>query len=95
MTWWSLLRIRGSQGLPLLRMTAPALNFTDLLVNNTNTVQTVTYQFIPKILDPRTGLAYCEDGIDATITIWINPQPRIEVSASPIPSALMREPHLI
>jgi hypothetical protein len=58
------------------------LNFTDLLVNNTNTVQTVTYQFIPKILDPRTGLAYCEDGIDTTITIWINPQPRIEVSAS-------------
>jgi gliding motility-associated-like protein len=59
-----------------------SLNFTDLLVNNTNTVQTVTYQFIPKILDPRTGLAYCEDGIDTTITIWINPQPRIEVSAS-------------
>jgi hypothetical protein len=61
------------------------LNFTDLLVNNTNTVQTVTYQFIPKILDPRTGLAYCEDGIDTTITIWINPQPRIEVSASRYP----------
>jgi gliding motility-associated-like protein len=33
--------------------------------------------FTPKILDPATGTAYCEDGVDTMITIWINPTPRV------------------
>jgi hypothetical protein len=59
------------------------MNFTDLLVNNTDIEQWIDYTFTPKILDPRTGLAYCEDGVDTTIRIWINPQPKIDVTAVP------------
>ena len=53
------------------------MNFTDLLINNTDIVQTVTYQFTPKILGPNGTTAYCENGVDTTITIWINPQPKL------------------
>jgi hypothetical protein len=62
MTWWSPLRIPGVTGFTPTENDRTTLNFTDLLVNNTNTVQTVTYQFIPKILDPRTGAGLLRGG---------------------------------
>jgi len=44
-------------------------------------LQWVDYEFTAKILNPRTGLPYCTDGIvDTTIRIWINPEPMIAVS---------------
>ncbi len=60
-----------------------ALSFTDNLVNNSNTLQWVDYEFTAKILDPRSGLAYCSDGmVDTTIRIYINPEPLIEVAVN-------------
>jgi gliding motility-associated-like protein len=58
------------------------MTFTDLLINHTDNAQTVTYHFTPKILDPTTGVAYCQDGMDTTIVIKINPQPKINIIAS-------------
>ncbi len=57
-----------------------ALNLTDNLVNTTLTVQTVTYHFTPHI-DPGDGDGECGEGVDTTITVYINPRPRIEVTA--------------
>ena len=56
-----------------------ALNLTDNLVNTSLSVQTVTYHFTPHI-DPGDGDGECGNGLDTTITVYINPQPRIEVS---------------
>ncbi len=56
------------------------LNLTDNLVNTTLTVQTVTYHFTPHI-DPGDGQGECGGGVDTTITVYINPRPRIEVTA--------------
>ena len=56
------------------------LNLTDNLVNSTLLVQTVTYHFTPHI-DPGDGDGECQDGVDTLITVYINPQPRIEVTA--------------
>ncbi|MGC9472210.1 MAG: gliding motility-associated C-terminal domain-containing protein, partial [Bacteroidales bacterium] len=39
--------------------------------------------FTAKILGPRGDLGYCTDGVvDTTIRIWINPQPKIEVTVA-------------
>ncbi len=60
----------------------PLANFNDRLVNNTFNLQTVTYHFIPRFRNPRGDDPgeYCSDGIDTTITIYLNPTPGIEVS---------------
>ncbi len=53
------------------------------LINRTNQVQTVTYNFRYRLNDPRNGDApFCDHGIDTTITIYVNPTPRFEVSVA-------------
>ncbi|MEJ5266172.1 MAG: hypothetical protein WHT29_12735, partial [Bacteroidales bacterium] len=56
------------------------LTQTDNLTNNTNDVQAVTYRFIPHI-NPGDGGGECGSGVDTTITIYVNPTPRIIVAA--------------
>ena len=56
---------------------------TDDLTNTTNDVQTVTYTFTPHI-DPGDGGAECADGVPVIISIEINPQPRIAVTADEV-----------
>ncbi len=55
------------------------LSLTDNLINSTLLVQTVTYLFTPHI-DPGDGDGECGGGRDTLITIYINPQPRINVA---------------
>ncbi|KPK82831.1 MAG: hypothetical protein AMS27_13875, partial [Bacteroides sp. SM23_62_1] len=57
-------------------------NIVDQVINLTNEVQTVTYHFRVKIKDDRTGynFGYCDHGVDTSITIYINPTPRINIS---------------
>ena len=55
------------------------LNFSDQLFNPDTIVHKVIYHFIPRI-SPIDGESDCENGKDTTITIWVNPIPRITVS---------------
>ncbi len=59
---------------------ASGTDITDTLVNLTNQVQVVTYNFKAKIRDDRNGTVYCDQGGDTTITLYINPTPRLNVS---------------
>ncbi|MFN8206904.1 MAG: hypothetical protein U0T82_05775 [Bacteroidales bacterium] len=41
----------------------------------------VTYTFRPRIDDPRNGgIPFCDNGKDTTLTIYVNPTPRMSVS---------------
>ncbi|PID91257.1 MAG: hypothetical protein CSA96_09305, partial [Bacteroidetes bacterium] len=51
------------------------LSFTDFLVNNDTAVHKVIYRFTPSI----GGVITCGAVSDTTITIWVNPRPRIIV----------------
>jgi gliding motility-associated-like protein len=53
------------------------------LINNSNELQWVDFTFSPRINHPRSGLSDCQNGLDTTIRIWINPQPKIELAVSP------------
>jgi gliding motility-associated-like protein len=57
-------------------------NFSDQLINLTDTVQWVEYTFHPRINNPRTGLAECDNGTawDTTIRIWVEPTPRLTLN---------------
>ena len=59
-------------------------DISDQLFNNTDQVQSISYHFVAKIRDDRVGnnFGYCDHGVDTTITIWVNPTPNINVSAS-------------
>ena len=52
-------------------------DFSDLLINLTNTVQTVQYNFKARI---RHSGVDCESGTDTTLTIYVNPTPKLSVS---------------
>ncbi|MFN8206906.1 MAG: PKD-like domain-containing protein [Bacteroidales bacterium] len=57
------------------------LDISDNLINLTNQVQVVTYTFRPRINDPRNGgIPFCDNGKDTTLTIYVNPTPRMSVS---------------
>ena len=56
---------------------------TDDLTNTTNDVQTVTYTFTSHI-DPGDGGGECGDGVPVIISIEINPQPKIAVTADEV-----------
>ena len=56
------------------------LTQAETLSNTTSDVKAVTYLFTPHI-DPSDGGAECQNGLDTTITIYVNPQPDIEVTA--------------
>jgi hypothetical protein len=52
------------------------------LINNTNLVQEVTYHFKARIRDDRPGHSgsFCDQGGDTTITVYLQPTPRLTVS---------------
>ena len=53
----------------------------DQLINTTNVVQAVTYNFRYRLNDPRNGgIAFCDHGVDTTITVYVNPTPRFTVT---------------
>ncbi len=54
-----------------------ATDFSDQLINLTNEVQSVQYHFKARIKDPGIN---CESGTDTTITIYVNPTPKLSVS---------------
>ncbi|MFN8206903.1 MAG: hypothetical protein U0T82_05770 [Bacteroidales bacterium] len=79
--WWWLLGVQASGEY------AADLDISDNLINLTNRVQVVTYTFRPRIDDPRNGgIPFCDNGKDTTLTIYVNPTPRIDVS---VPEAII------
>ncbi|MFN2378917.1 MAG: PKD-like domain-containing protein [Bacteroidales bacterium] len=53
---------------------------TDQLINLTQEVQTVIYNFRYRLNDSRNGGApFCDHGVDTTITVYVNPTPRFTV----------------
>ncbi|MCG8700367.1 MAG: SprB repeat-containing protein, partial [Bacteroidales bacterium] len=60
------------------------VHITDTLINLTNTVQEVKYTFKPRIHNPRGDdiAEYCSQGGDTTITIYVNPTPKLSVSTT-------------
>ncbi|MCG8411609.1 MAG: gliding motility-associated C-terminal domain-containing protein, partial [Bacteroidales bacterium] len=50
-------------------------NVTDQLINTTNQVQSVTYNFSYRLEDSRNGNPFCDHGIDTNITVYVNPSP--------------------
>ena len=57
------------------------LTQAETLSNTTSDVKAVTYLFTPHI-DPTDGGSECQNGLDTTITVYVNPQPRIQVSVN-------------
>ena len=55
-------------------------NLTETLANSDTLVHKITYAFTPRIT-PNDGGADCLSGVPQSITIWVNPTPRIRVSA--------------
>ncbi|MBE0673318.1 MAG: gliding motility-associated C-terminal domain-containing protein, partial [Bacteroidales bacterium] len=55
---------------------------TNTLINLTNEVQAVTYHFKARIRDDRPGHVgnFCDQGGDTTITVYVNPTPRLTVA---------------
>ncbi len=77
------LGVTGSWPTGLTDQTATGIGaLTDNLVNTTNDFKTVTYKFIPHIR-PGDGGDECETGVEVTIEIVINPQPKIAVTTDP------------
>ena len=66
--------VTGDYGGGIINHTSPVL--TDNLTNNGDVVQTVVYTFTPHIR-PGDGGAECLNGLSSTITLQINPQPRV------------------
>jgi hypothetical protein len=56
----------------------PDQTINDLLINDTDTVQLITYHFRARIRDDRPGHegTFCDNGADTTISIYLNPTPR-------------------
>ncbi len=56
------------------------VDISDFLINNTDSVQIITYHLTARIRDDRPGHAgeYCDNGTDTTITVYLNPTPRIQ-----------------
>ncbi|MCP4313055.1 MAG: T9SS type B sorting domain-containing protein, partial [Bacteroidetes bacterium] len=61
---------------------AAGLDFSDDLVNLSDEVQAITYNFKPRIRDPRgdNPAEFCDQGGDMSITIYLNPTPKLSVS---------------
>ena len=71
--------VTGSWAAGLTDQTSSAL--TDDLTNSTDIVQTVTYTFTPHIR-PGDGGSECHNGIPFTITVDLDPQPKIGVATN-------------
>ncbi len=72
------------EGVQLSGIYTAGQNIRDTLVNLSNEVQMVTYHFKARISDPRGdgSVPYCDQGKDTTITVYVNPTPRLGVSIS-------------
>ena len=57
-------------------------NFTQYLRNTSDTLQWIDYTFSPKIKGVSSQVAYCGNGIDQTIRVWLNPVPHLQVTIS-------------
>ncbi len=56
----------------------------DQLVNLTDSLQEIRYTFRPKIWNPGNSVGkHCDNGIDTTIVIYLNPTPRIVAVLNP------------
>jgi len=57
----------------------PSQSINDLLINDTDTVQLITYRFTARIRDDRPGHngSFCDNGSDTIIYIYLNPTPRL------------------
>ena len=73
--------VTGSWTSGLTGQTANTL--TDNLTNNTNVVQTINYTFTPHI-NPGDGGAECQNGVPASLTVYLDPRPRITVTTDPV-----------
>jgi len=58
-----------------------ANSYTQNIKNTSTTLQWVDYTFIPKIKGVSTNLSYCNNGIEQTIRVWINPIPYLSAIA--------------
>ncbi len=58
-----------------------ANSFTQFLRNNTDTLQWVDYTFSPKIKNVSPLKDYCNNGVEKTVRVWINPIPHLKVIA--------------
>jgi len=63
---------------------AAGVDISDFLVNHSLQTQTVTYNFKARIRDDRVGynFGYCDQGKDTSITIYVNPTPRLSVDVA-------------
>jgi gliding motility-associated-like protein len=58
-----------------------AYSFSNKLINTTNSVQNVTYNFKARIKDrPEHIGTYCDQGKDTSVTIYVNPTPKMSIS---------------
>jgi len=57
--------------------------FNETLTNSDTVVHKVIYHFTPRIT-PDDGGADCLNGLDTTITVWVNPVPEIRVSTDTV-----------
>jgi len=57
----------------------PGQSINDLLINDSDTVQLISYRFIARIRDERPGHlgSFCNNGSDTIIYIYLNPTPRL------------------
>ncbi len=55
-------------------------DISDYLENSSNVVQLVSYRFVARLKDTRPGKEgeYCDNGTDTTITIYLNPTPKLD-----------------
>ncbi len=58
----------------------PPQSISDLLINNSDTVQLIAYHFTARIRDDRPGYggSFCNSGSDTTIYIYLNPVPVLD-----------------
>ena len=59
------------------------IDISDLLINNTDSVQIIEYHLTARIRDDRPGHSgeYCNNGTDTTITLYLNPTSTDPISA--------------
>jgi gliding motility-associated-like protein len=57
-------------------------DISDKLINTSSQVQAVTYHFKARIRDDRSGtnFGYCDQGGDTSLTVYVNPTPKLSVS---------------
>ena len=72
----------GVSGVQATGEYAAGTDISDDLVNLSDEVQEITYHFQPRIKDPRgtNPTFFCDGGSAHSITIYLNPTPKLSVS---------------